>query len=69
MWLNNNNNYNYNYINNNENYLVRHRYRNIINQNTQKMNEINIRNNQRILENNYTRSNVRLYQRRNSVIN
>lgn len=77
MWLyNNNNNYNnynnnniYNYVNNNENYLVRDRYRNIVNQNTQRMNEITIRNNQRILENNYRRSNVRLNQRRNSVIN
>lgn len=72
MWSNNNNNYNYNnynYVNNNENYLVRDRYRNIVNQNTQRMNEITIRNNQRILENNYRSNNVRLNQRRNSVIN
>ena len=63
------NNNNYNYVNNNENYYVRDRYRNMITRYNQRINQNNIRNNNQILENNYRRNNVRLNQRRNSVIN
>jgi hypothetical protein len=69
---NNNNNNNYNYVNNSENYYLRDRYRNIITRYYQRINQNNqnnIRNNNQILENNYRRNNVRLNQRRNSVIN
>jgi hypothetical protein len=55
-WRQNNNNYNY--VNNIENYLLRDRYRNLVNQNIQRINEINITNNQQIIENNYITANA-----------